>query len=379
MHAQHILLKTTNKDAADVRKQAESILTEAKAPGADFPALARKYSEDDASKGSGGDLGFFGRGSMVKPFEDAAFAMAPGQTSDLVQTDFGFHVIKVLEKRAAGQRPLAEVKDQIAEQLKWQQAQERATALAAALAARITSPADLEAAGRENGLKVNDSPFFQRGDQLPEFGPTSQVAAEAFTLPDGGVSKGIRTGNATVFIALAGKEAPRVPTFDEVKERVRADAVTSKAVAAARAKAAEVAAAVKAGTPLAAAAKAAGKDVRTTELIARNTVVADIGVSPAVDAVAFTLAVGATSDVIATENGAAVVKVVERPAINDTELAAARDSLRRELMSTRQGRFFTAYMNKAKATLSINSTRTSSPAPQGCSCGASPEPRARSA
>ena len=93
---------------------------------------------------------------------------------------------------------------------------------------------------------------------------------------------------------------------------MRADAVTDKAVAAARAKAAEVAAAAKAGTPLAAAAKAAGKDVRTTELIARNSVVADIGVSPAVDAVAFALPVGATSDVIATENGAAVVKVLEK-------------------------------------------------------------------
>ena len=148
VHAQHVLLKTTGKDAAAVRKQAESILKEAKAPGADFPALARKYSEDEASKGSGGDLGFFGRGSMVKPFEDAAFSLAPGQTSDLVQTDFGFHVIKVLEKRAAGQRALAEVKDQITEQLKWQQAQERATALSAALGARIKSPADLEAAGK---------------------------------------------------------------------------------------------------------------------------------------------------------------------------------------------------------------------------------------
>jgi len=354
VHAQHILLKTGGKDAAEVRKQAESVLKEAKAPGADFQALARKYSEDDASKGSGGDLGFFGRGTMVKPFEDAAFSMTPGQISDLVQTDYGFHVIKVLEKRPAGQRSLAEVKDQITEQLKWQMAQERATTVATVLAARIKAPADLDAAARENGLKVTESAFFQRGDQLPEFGPTSQVVNEAFQLPDGGVSDAIRTGNSTVFIALAGKEAPRVPKFDEVKERVRTDVVTEKAVAAARAKAAEVAAAAKAGTPLAAAAKAAGKDVRTTELIARNSVIADIGVSPAVDAVAFAMPVGATSDAINTENGAAVVKVLEKPAISDTELATARDSLRRELVSTRQTRFFTAYMNKAKTTLTIN-------------------------
>jgi hypothetical protein len=139
-----------------------------------------------------------------------------------------------------------------------------------------------------------------------------------------------------------------------VKEKVRAEVVTQKAAALARAKAAEVAAAAKTGTPLAAAAKAVGREMRTTELIARNSVVADIGVSPAVDAVAFALPVGGTSDVIATENGAAVIKVVERAAINDTELAAARDSLRRELVSTRQERFFTAYMNKAKTTLSIN-------------------------
>jgi len=246
------------------------------------------------------------------------------------------------------------VKDQITEQLKWQMAQAHASTLGTVLAARIKSPADLDAAARENGLKVNESAFFQRGDQLPEFGPTSQVVNEAFQLPDGGVSDAIRTGNSTVFIALAGKEAPRVPKFDEVKERVRTDVVTEKAVAAARAKAAEVAAAAKAGTPLAAAAKAAGKDVRTTELIARNSVIADIGVSPAVDAVAFAMPVGATSDAINTENGAAVVKVLEKPAISDTELATARDSLRRELVSTRQTRFFTAYMNKAKTTLTIN-------------------------
>ena len=352
VHALHILLKTEGKDAAAVRKQAETVLKEARS-GADFAALARKYSEDEGSKGSGGDLNFFGRGSMVKPFEDAAFALAPGQISDLVQTDYGFHVIKVLEKRAAGQRPLAEVRDQIAEQLKGQLAQSRAQDLSTALAARIKSPADLDAAARENGLTVKETGFFQRSDLLPEFGPTSQVAAEAFELKDGAVSDAVRTGQAFVFLTVTGKEEARVPKFDEVKEKVRGDVVTEKAAAAARAKAAEVAAAVKAGTPLAAAAKAAGKDVRTTELIARASVVADVGVSAAVDAVAFSLPVGATSDVIATDNGAAVVKVLERTAVNDTELAAARDSLRRELASQRKGRFFASYMNKAKTTLTI--------------------------
>ncbi len=354
VHAQHILLKTAGKEAAAVRTQADAVLKEAKAPGADFAALARKYSDDDASKASGGDLGFFGRGAMVKGFEDAAFGMAPGETSNLVETDFGFHVIKVLEKRAAGQRALAEVKDQITEQLKWQQAQERATTLSTALDTRIASPADLDAAARENGLTVKESAFFQRGDPLPEFGPTSQVGTEAFNLKDGAVSDAIRTGNAFAFIAVSGKEAARGPKFEEVKEKVRADAVTEKAAAAARAKAGEVAAAVKAGTPLAAAATSAGKEVRTTELLARNSVIADIGVSQAVDAEAFAMPVGATSGAIPTENGAAVVKVVEKTAVNDTELAAARDSLRRELLQSRRSRFFTAYMNKAKTSLTIN-------------------------
>lgn len=352
VHALHILLKTEGQDAAAVRKRAEAVLKEARG-GADFATLARKHSEDEASKGSGGDLNFFGRGSMVKPFEDAAFSMEPGQISDLVQTDYGFHIIKLLEKRSAGQRPLAEVREQIAEQLKWQLAQSRAQELSTTLAARIKTPADLDAAARENGLTVKETGFFQRGDLIPEFGPTSQVASEAFELKEGAVSGAVRTGQAFVFLALTGREDARVPKFEEVKEKVRAEVVTEQALAAARAKAAEVAAAVKAGTPLASAAKAAGKEVRTTELVARASVIADVGVSAAVDAVAFALPVGTTSGVIATDNGAAVVKVVERTSVNDTELSAARESLHRELVAQRRSRFFASYMNKAKETLTI--------------------------
>ncbi len=352
VRASHILLKTEGKEEAAVRKQAEAILAQVKA-GGDFAALATKHSEDEVSKARGGDLDFFGRGSMVKAFEDAAFSLAPGTISDLVQTTYGFHIIKVVEKRAAGRKALAEVRDQLTDQLKWQRAQERATTLSAELDAEIDDPSDLDRVAKAQGLAVKESGFFQRTDPVGELGPSAQVATEAFALKDGGVSGAIRVPQGYVFIALTGKEDARVPKLEDVKERVRADIITAKAKDVARTKAADLVAAVRGGATLAAAAKASTREVRTSELVARGSVIPDVGVSPAVDKAAFALAVGAISDPILTDTGAAVVKVVEKTGVTDPELAMARDSLRRELVSAKRGRFFTSYMNKAKEKLEI--------------------------
>jgi peptidyl-prolyl cis-trans isomerase D len=103
VRASHILLRTEGKDEAAVRKQAEEILAKVRA-GADFAALAAQYSEDEATKAKGGDLDFFGRGRMVPAFDEVAFALEPGQVSDLVKTEYGFHIIKVVEKRPATTR-----------------------------------------------------------------------------------------------------------------------------------------------------------------------------------------------------------------------------------------------------------------------------------
>ncbi len=114
--ASHILIRLPEKaDAAaraKAKAQADQILKQLSS-GAKFEDLAKKMSQDPGSAANGGDLGFFSKGQMVPAFENAAFALKPGQTSGVVETPFGFHIIRVVETRPARDLPLEEVKDQI--------------------------------------------------------------------------------------------------------------------------------------------------------------------------------------------------------------------------------------------------------------------------
>jgi len=125
-HAAHILIAVTAQaseaDKKAAREKAESILQQVKQSPAKFAELAKKYSADPGSAANGGDLGLFGRGMMVKPFEDAAFSLKPGEISGVVQSDFGFHIIKLLEVKAAKIPPLEEVKGNIVQKIKLQKA-----------------------------------------------------------------------------------------------------------------------------------------------------------------------------------------------------------------------------------------------------------------
>jgi peptidyl-prolyl cis-trans isomerase C len=125
MRASHILLKADTPEAkAAAKTKAEGLLTQIKG-GADFAALAKQYSNDGSAQ-AGGDLGFFPRGQMVKPFEDAAFALKAGEVSGLVESEFGYHIIKAAEHRPARTVPLAEVSDRIAQALRQQKQQQLA-------------------------------------------------------------------------------------------------------------------------------------------------------------------------------------------------------------------------------------------------------------
>ncbi len=137
--ASHILIAVPEKaDAAaklQAKAKAEAILKDLKA-GKDFAAAAKESSQDPGSAPNGGDLGFFEPGQMVPPFEQAAFALKPGDMSELVESPFGFHIIKVAEKQAARVVPLEEAKPKIDQYLSAQNRQTQTQAFVSTLKAK---------------------------------------------------------------------------------------------------------------------------------------------------------------------------------------------------------------------------------------------------
>jgi peptidyl-prolyl cis-trans isomerase D len=368
--ASHILFKLEGKDEATVRKQAEDVLKRAKA-GEDFAALAKQYSEDESNNSTGGSLGEFGRGTMVPEFEQAAFAMKPGDiTNELVKTSFGFHIIKVEKNQPATTRSLEQVRSEIEEQLKWQKAQQEAESRAKALESQIKTAADMDRIAKERGYHLQDTGAFLRDDPIDGLGPAPEVSAQAFQLADGAVSPALRVSRGWVFATVTGKEEPRVPQLSEVRERVRDDVIRERAAELAKGKAAEIATMLKGAKDFAAAVKKAGLEVKTTELIARGAPIPDLGVSPDVDKVAFALPQGGVSDPISTPQGTAIVRVVEKTAVTDAEVTAGLDTVREELVNQRRDKFFSGYMVEAKKKLNVEINqetlqRAVGPAPRG--------------
>jgi peptidyl-prolyl cis-trans isomerase D len=352
IRASHILLKTEGRDEAAVKGIAEDILKKAKAPGADFDALARAHSEDETTAKTGGDLDYFGRGRMVPEFDAVAFTMEPGQVSDLVKTQFGFHIIKLIDKKAGTVQPLAEVRAQITDQIAMERAQLAATELATRLAGQIQKPGDLDTVGKANDIQVQESGMFAQNEPILGLGASPAVAARAFDLADGQVSEQLQTARGFVFFTVSGKQASYLPKIDEVRERVRNDLTGSRAEELAKQKAAELAPKLKTGD-FEKTAKAGGAEVKTSESVTRDGSLPEIGSASEVLDRAFALPQGGVSDPITVPTGIVIVKVLEKSAVKPEDFASRKDSFREELLTDRRNRFFTDYMNKAKQRMKI--------------------------
>lgn len=241
--ASHILF-TVSSDAADqeknvTRQEAQSVLKKLNA-GADFVVLAKEYSKDPSSADKGGELGFFSKGEMVSAFEEAAFSMMPGETSALVETPFGFHIIKLLEIEGGEIAPFDEIKDKIKETLQFDMVENsyfEKTELIQTLA--YEQPNSLDAIAVELDLKIKESELMGHEGLDNDIFSSQKILAAAFSvsvLEEGNNSDLIELGDDHVIVI---RVVERIPADTKPLEEVRAVIEKQLKVAAITAKAQE--------------------------------------------------------------------------------------------------------------------------------------------
>lgn len=352
VRARHILLSTDGKNEEEVRAKAEKLLTEVKL-GADFADLARTHSNDEGSATNGGELNYFSRGQMVPEFEEVAFSLEVGAISELVKTQFGFHIILVEDKREAGTRPLDEVRRQILEQLIQQKSQNLATNLGEAISSELTDGGTLDSVAEARDLTVQQSDFFDASEQISELGFSSDASRVAFALSDKEISaEVVTTTQGPAFLELFEKDDSYLPKLEEVREKVSSTLISERSVKLARTRATELAPQFKEN--FSSAAVAAGLEILSTdELVARGARLPGIGVNEAIDKVAFALPTGGVSDPIEINDMMTIVHVTERDDVTSEEVEVGRNALRLEMLETERIQFFSAYMVKAKQRLRI--------------------------
>ncbi len=348
VHAEHILLLTTggktDAEVAETKKKAEDILAQAKKKGANFEDLAKKYSEDPGSKAKGGDLGWVLPGQMVPEFEKATFSLKVGEISDLIKTQYGFHIIKVLEKETAHTKTFDEVKDQLRPTLLLNKVDQEASKTADHMSADIrqSNKTTLDQLAQKYHLTIAETHPVGPGEPVLELGNGQDVKDEIFQLRQGGLSLPLRTDRGYVVLSLRQSLPAHPGTLEEVRDKVVAELKQQKSSELAQSKANELEKRVKSGEKFAAAAKLLGLDPKTSDLFARNGSVANLGSGKQL-APAFALKVGQTGPSLRIGSNWAVYQVAERQESNPADFEKQKKELTDSLLKQKRDLAFSAF------------------------------------
>jgi peptidyl-prolyl cis-trans isomerase D len=346
VHVEHVLLMTVGKTDAEVeeiRQKAEDVLKQAK-KGAKFEDLAKKYSEDPGTKDKGGDLGWITQGQTVPEFEKTAFTLDKGKISDLVKTQYGFHIIKVLDKETAHTKPFEEVKDSIRTPLQLAKADKLASDLADQLSATIrrSNKVSLDDLAKQFHLSVGETRPVTAVDPLLELGNSKEAKDAIFRLHQDELSLPIRTDRGYIVLAVKQIQASHPGSLEEVRDKIVAELKQQKSMALARAKAEDLAKRVKAGEKFDVAAKSLGLEPKTSDLLARNGSISG-AVSGKQVAAAFQLKSG---DVGAPLNVGAnwfVYRVAEKQEPNPADFEKQKKELTDQVLQTKRTMAFEAF------------------------------------
>src|SRR5579871_2616525 len=348
----HILIKTPvpgpdgkvdDKGVAEAQHRAEDLLKQLKG-GAKFETLAEKYSEDPGSAKQGGSLGWIGRGQTVPEFEKTAFSLPKGQTSDLVKSSYGFHIIRVDDKQDAHMKSLDEVKSEIEPALKRQKAQQIAQRQAETLL-EDAKKNGLDAAAAKQNVPVITSDFFARNAMLPGLGPAPQFMDAVFAAAENAPPDVAPASTGTAVFQLLGIKPASTPTFEEIRTKVEDEFKNEQANTLLSQRIQELSDRAKAEHDLKRAAKELGATMKTSDLVLPDGQVPDVGSMSGQASAAFTMKPGEISGPIRNGADAVVLQVVENQTPSDADFAAKRDEIRDQLVQGKQQERFALFVS----------------------------------
>ena len=352
-HVAHILFKTVGKtdaEVAEIKKKAEDVLAKAK-NGGNFADLAKQYSED-TSKDKGGDLDWIVRGQTVPEFEAAAFSLPKGSISDLVKTQYGFHIIKVIDRQMARTQTFDEVKPMILAQLQQDRAEQLADTQSTQIADEIrrTGREPIADLAKKFNLATGEAKLVEANQPLPELGTAPALLETIFQLRPGDLSAPIHTDRGYVVLSVKDIQQAHPATLAEVHDQVTADYRREKAVELARTRAQELAKQAKAGEAFAMAAKALGFEVKTTDAISRTSSIPDAGSAKQFSA-AFSMPVGQTGDPISVGTNWVVYRVAQHDPVNQDDFEKQKSKIEAQVLQQKRQTAYELFRTALKTRL----------------------------
>jgi peptidyl-prolyl cis-trans isomerase D len=344
--ARHILISVPQGSDAKVdaaaKVKAEDVLKQVKA-GGNFSELAAKYSDDPGSKNSGGELGTFEKGKMVPAFEKAAFALQPGQTSDLVKTDFGYHIIQVEQHDQAHVKTLAEVKDEITRVLEQQKVGQAEQAYANQLASQAAKDGIDKTAAAHN-LHAQTTDFLGRDGVVAGVSDSTQMLTQAFGAAKNAAPSAVSTSDGYAVFQVVDIKAPHAPVFADYKSHILDDYRQEKTPQLLYDQLKKLDARAKELNDLHKAAAEMKIPVKTSDLVAKDGQVPDLGAMTGPGAVAFTLAKGAISDPINTGANGVVLSVIDKQEPSPEDIAKNFEQTRNQMLNAKREEVFDLYL-----------------------------------
>ena len=353
--AQHILFKTQGKTPEEIEKikeKAKGVLDRAK-KGEDFGSLAKQFSED-GSASNGGDLGDFGRGQMVPEFEKVAFSLGIAAISDLVQTQFGIHIIKVNGKQEARERPFEELKEAVRPIVETRKAEQKASDLAQQAAVELVNNKNLEAVAAKFNAQVKETALMEPGQPIAELGNAAELDAKMFKMAKGEIGTAIQVDRGFVVPQVVEIVAAHPASFEEAEPKVAVDVKSEKAKQLAADKTKQIEDMFKAGKDLAAAAKAVGGEIKTSDLLTRGASIPEFGSIGELDKELFTLPLGKPGTPSTVSGKTLAFAVKERQDINPEEMKKSMDMVRGEILPQRRELYFNAYIQEVRKKMETN-------------------------